>query len=71
MIKRILRTELDIVNWPEYSPLLHGQLAGKCKVYLHARVDQNLRILYKPDYKNKIIFLTDLLTHREMERKCG
>ncbi|HLC78243.1 MAG TPA: hypothetical protein VJH92_03905 [Candidatus Nanoarchaeia archaeon] len=70
MIKRILNTELDIVGWPERSPLLHAPLHRKCEGYLHARVDQNLRILYKPDYKDKIIFLERLLNHREMERKC-
>lgn len=71
MMKRILKTELDIVGYPEKNRLLHGPLSGKCEGFLHARVDQNLRILYKPDYEHKIIFLTDFLPHREMEKKCG
>lgn len=70
-MKKILKTELNIVRYPEKNSLLHGPLSGKCKRLLHARVDQNLRILYKPDYEYKIIFLTDLLPHREMEKKCG
>ena len=68
--KRILETELKIISYPEKSRLLHGPLSA-CKGFLHASVDQNLRILYQPDYKNRIIFLTDLLTHRDMEKKCG
>lgn len=66
MMKRILNTELKIVGWPEWSKLLHEPLkSSKC---LHACVDQNMRILYRPDYKKKLIVLTSLLTHRELDR---
>ena len=71
LTKRIVKAELKIVNWPERSRLLHGPLSGKCEGFLHARVDQNMRIIYKPNYEKKIIFLTNFLTHDEMERMCN
>ena len=71
MTKRIINTELRIVGNPEKSKVLHGPFTGKkCKGLLHAYVGENMRILYEPDYKNKIIFLKRFLTHTQMEQKC-
>ncbi|MBT4804890.1 hypothetical protein HON71_01840 [Candidatus Woesearchaeota archaeon] len=72
LIKRIISTELKIVGYPEKSRVLHGPFTGKkCKGLLHAYVGENMRILYKPDYKNKIVFLKRFLTHTQMEQKCN
>jgi len=71
LMKKILNTELKIVGYPSRNGLLHEPLSNRCKGLLHARVDQNMRILYLPDYKNKIVFLKRLLPHREMEKMCN
>jgi mRNA-degrading endonuclease RelE of RelBE toxin-antitoxin system len=71
MKKKILNVELKIVGNPDKTTELHGALKGKCKGLLHARVDRNMRILYEPDHEHKIIFLTDFLPHREMDKKCS
>ena len=69
--KRILNTELKIVNNPDKGVLLHEPLSGRCTGLLHARVDQNMRILYRPDYEHKMVFLERFLPHRGMEKKCN
>jgi len=71
MNKRILNTELKIVGNPEKSRLLHGPLSKRCKGLLHAYVDENMRILYKPDYKHKIIYLRNFWLHTRMEQRCN
>tara|TARA_Y100000310_G_scaffold124700_1_gene123421 strand:+ start:45202 stop:45501 length:300 start_codon:yes stop_codon:yes gene_type:complete len=70
ILNRILNTELKIINYPNRSRVLHGPLGNNCKGFLHAYIDENSRILYKPYYKKKIVFLKFILTHREMEKKC-
>ena len=71
MKKKILNVELKIVGNPHKTTELHGALSGNCDGLLHARVDRNMRILYEPDHEHRIIFLTDFLTHREMDKKCS
>ena len=68
--KQVINTELNIVNFPFKITKLHGPLV-KCPGKLHARVNDNMRILYEPNYKKKIITLTHLIIHDDMDKMCS
>ena len=68
-LKAIEKCGSDILSAKEYvknlhEPIKHGKYAG----YLHARIDNNLRLMYFIDTNTKILWFDNLITKNELEK---
>jgi len=67
--KNIRATEGKIIAWPVFSKKLHEPIiAGKYAGQLHARVTENIRIMYTYDRKTKTIYFMDIVTKNDLEK---
>lgn len=65
----IAEVEIKITHWPEYARKLHEQIIrGKYKGHLHARITDNLRIIYLWNTKNKTLTYVDIITKNEFDQ---
>lgn len=68
-IKNILEVETKIQTYSGYTKNLHEKLIhGKLKGKLHARISENLRIIYSWDPQKAAITYEKIITKNEMEK---
>ncbi len=67
LTRLIERTEDDTMNSPNFNPHLHGLLHHALKGFLHARVNQNIRILYFVDRNNNRVIFERVVKHDEID----
>lgn len=67
--RAIEKCESNILSAKEYiknmhEPIKHGKYAG----YLHARIDNNLRLMYFIDMNTKILWFDNVITKNDLEK---
>ncbi len=68
-LKAIKKCESDILSTKEYIKNLHEPIKyGKYAGYLHAKIDNNLRLMYFVDTNTKILWFDNIITKNELEK---